>query len=184
MSKNLSLSAIKIFSIVLWMVGILAIVAYKFDKLDMIQVIIVNISIMVIEFMLVIFVVRRLLKAKQIVYPYVIIPKSKFVDKCVRADDEILPVGIKQVHPWRSSIFKIALELIPDIKNSSLKFYVTRKCTQCSRDACEQEVDVKEPSTPGTHVFNIRTDPTEMINFKFNKDITVKSFSVDELYTP
>lgn len=111
----------------------------------------------------------------------VTIPKNRFNDKHVPGDKEILPYGIKPVHPWKDSILKIVMELVPDKENRPLKFYIIRKC---HNDECEQEIDVVEPSDSSKHVFRLNINPEELINFKFSRDAIVKSFMVEELYIP
>lgn len=111
----------------------------------------------------------------------VVIPKNRFNDKYVPGDKEILSHGIKTVHPWKDSMFTIVMELAPDTENRPLKFYIIRKY---SNNEHEQGIDIVEPSDSLKHVFRLNIDPKELINFKFSRDATIKSFAVDELYVP
>lgn len=111
----------------------------------------------------------------------IVIPKSRFDDKYISANNEILSQSVKPIHPWKDSIFRVIMELVPDVEDRPLKFYIIRKC---SAGACDQEIDIIKPSDSPKHVFEINIDPKELINFKFSRDTIVKSFSVDELYIP
>lgn len=111
----------------------------------------------------------------------IIIQKNKFDNKHILGDKEILSQNIKSIHPWRHSRIRIAMELEPDKENRPLKFYVIRKC---SDDSYEKEIDIIKPSESLRHIFELDIDPKELINFKFSRDTTVKSFRIDELYIP
>ena len=52
------------------------------------------------------------------------------------------------------------------------------------REVSEQKLDATPFFIEGTHILHINVDPREKLNFKFNRDIKAKLFSVDELYTP
>lgn len=111
----------------------------------------------------------------------VVIPKENFNDKHIPGDKEILSRSVKPVHPWKYSKFRVIMELVPDLEDRPLKFYIIRKY---SNELTEQEVDIIKPSDSSKHVFELNIDPKELINFKFNRDTVVKSFSIDELYNP
>lgn len=111
----------------------------------------------------------------------VVIPKNMFSDKCVPGDKEILSKGVKSVHPWRCSIFRIMMELVPDTENRPLKLYVIRKHPN---GEAEQEINIMGVNGPSKYTFELCIDPRELINFRFSRDTTVKLFAIEELYIP
>jgi len=153
-------------------------------------VIIIALASIIMQAILITILIRRLVKILPagnvaqrvpILTRGIVIPKSRFDDRYISANSEILSQSVKPIHPWKDSIFRVKMELVPDVEDRPLKFYVVRKC---SVGACDQEIDIIKPSDSSKHIFEINIDPKELINFKFSRDTIVKSFSVDELYIP
>lgn len=108
----------------------------------------------------------------------VIVPKAKFIDKFVYANNEILSQNIRPISPSHSSIFRINIEFNSIDKIRDLKFSIIRKY---QLNTCEQNIEIKDLNR---HVIDLTINPKEIINFKFDKDVILRSFSVDELYIP
>jgi hypothetical protein len=110
----------------------------------------------------------------------VMIPKGKFIETQIRADKYIFNEHITSTNPMRKSIFRICIELTEKLIEP-LEFSVVRILEQKISD---QKVDVDHYLIEGTHILHINVYPKEKLNFKFNRDLNAKLFSVDEFYTP
>lgn len=176
----ISLKMIRILAIIIWLPTIASLLAFNLGVLGAEYAIAISVVVIILGTIILTVTIRRIKSLT--VHPFsVVIPKSKFIDKYVEANNEILPESIASVHPHRDGIVRIIMELVPDKENGPLKFYIIRKR---DRDSHEQEIDIIRSSTVERHIFNISVDPREYINFKFNRGTIVQSFSVDELYIP
>ena len=156
---------------------------YSLGKLSLIYMLIINISIIIGEAILVLLMVRRVIKNKIMsggLSSNVLIPKGKFSDKQILADTFIFNEPIISTNPMRKSVFRICIELaeklIEPLELSIVKTF--------ERKTSEQKLDATHYFVEGIHILNINVYPKEKLNFKFNKNIKAKLFSVDELYIP
>ena len=144
---------------------------------------VINISIIVGEMILLLFMVRRVVKNRlisDVISSKVLIPKGKFNDKQIRADAYIFNEPITSTNPMRNSIFRVCIELAEKFIEP-LEFSVIRTL---ERTTSEQKFDATRYFAEGTHILHINVYPREKLNFKFNRDIKTKIFSVEELYIP
>lgn len=126
---------------------------------------------------------RKVLKNRMVVdmlSAKVLIPKGKFSDTQIMADTYIFEEHIISTNPMKKDIFRIYIELADKIIQP-LELSVVRIF---ERDISEQKLDATNCVIEGTHILHLSVHPREKLNFKFNRDITAKLFSVDELYTP
>ncbi len=110
----------------------------------------------------------------------VLIPKGKFSDAYILAGTYIFEEHIISTNPMKKGIFRIYIELAEKIVQP-LEFSVVR---MFERETSEQKLDATHCVIEGTHILHLNVHPREKLNFKFNRDIKAKLFSVDELYTP
>lgn len=109
----------------------------------------------------------------------VIVQKGKCNDKCLKANDNIFEKDIIPTNPSKDSIFIVKFAVEKEIQE--LKFSVVRKC---SHGICEDNADIRNFDKNTNYLLHVRVIPTEMLNFKFNKDLIIKNFVVEELYIP
>lgn len=181
MEPKTLIKVIRILALIIWIPAIASYILFSFGKLKLEYMVVINLSVLILEVILFIISMKIISKYTKTVTKGVVVPKGKFDDMYIVANNEILSHGVKPIHPWKDSIFRVIMELVPDAEDRPLKFYIIRKC---SMDACEQEIDIIKPSDSSKHVFELNIDPKELINFKFSRDTIVKSFTVDELYIP
>lgn len=179
----ISLKTIKISTAIFWIVGFVSLIAYIFEMLSLKYAVMISLTVFILQLIIIAAFIRKALKNPNmaIIMAKVIISKGKITDKHVRGKDDIFRESVRSVNPRRDGIFRIILELAQEVEKGPLKFYVVRKCQS---NTCEQEIDVIDPYKTKRHIFDIAVDPEEKVNFKFNKDTMIKSFSVDELYMP
>lgn len=108
----------------------------------------------------------------------VMIPKGKFSNTQIRADKYIFNEPITSTNPMRKSIFRICIELTEKLIDP-LEFSIVRIL---ERETSEQKLDATHCFIEGA--LHINVYPREKLNFKFNRDLNAKLFSVDELYIP
>lgn len=167
----------------LWIVAMATLVALNFGKLKLTYMIVINVSIIIIEMILLLLMIRKVTKNKvvaDVLSSKVMIPKGKFIDTQIRADKYIFNEPITSTNPMRKSIFRICIELTEKLIEP-LEFSVVRIL---EREISEQKLDAGHYFIEGTHILHINVYPREKLNFKFNRDLNAKLFSVDELYTP
>ena len=144
---------------------------------------IINIFGMIGEMIILSIMIRRVIKnriPRDVLSSKVLIPKGKFNDKQMHADTYIFSDPITSTNPMRKSIFRICIELAERFIEP-LEFSVIRIF---ERETSEQKLDATHCLLEGTHILHINVYPKEKLNFKFNRDIKAKLFSVEELYIP
>lgn len=109
----------------------------------------------------------------------VIVQKGKCNDKYLKANDNIFEKDIIATNPSKDSIFIVKFAVEKEIQE--LKFSVVRKCPH---GICEDNADIRNFDKNRSYLLHVRVIPTEMLNFKFNKDLILKNFVVEELYIP
>lgn len=161
-------------SIILWIV----------DIIDIEHMLIINWTILLTEVILILTIVNITIRSIRnrdtgdISDNIVKISKGSFSEKKIRADTEIFLDDIGPTSPFRNCVFRIKLELKEFI--GIPLFYIIRKC---ERNTCEQIAnDDILLDTGKVHIFDIIVDQEEKLNFKFDKNVIVKSFSVIEFY--
>ena len=168
---------------VLWIIVMIAFGASLLGKLDVKYMLIINTSIIIIEMILLLLMLRKVLKNRMMtdmLSAKVLIPKGKFSDRQIQADTYIFKEPIISTNPMKRSMFRIYIELTDKIIQP-LEFSVVRIF---ERETSEQKLDATHCFVEGTHVLHLNVYPREKLNFKFNRNIKTKLFSVDELYTP
>ena len=160
--------------------------AFIAGKLSLTYMLIINISIIIGEMillLLMLLMIRRVIKNRMIsdmLSSRVLIPKGKFNDRQIRADTYIFNEPIISTNPMRKSIFRVCIELAEKFVGP-LEFSIIRIL---ERETSEQKLDATHCFVEGTHILHINVYPKEKLNFKFNRDIRAKLFSVEELYIP
>lgn len=167
----------------LCIVTMITLVAFSLGKLKLTYMLVINVSIIIIEMILLLLMILKVIKNKvmvDILSSKVMIPKGKFSDTQIRADKYIFNEPITSTNPMRKSIFRICIELTEKLIEP-LEFSVVRIL---EREISEQKLDATHYFIEGTHILHINVYPREKLNFKFNRDLNAKLFSVDEFYTP
>lgn len=168
---------------VLWIIVMMAFGTFLLGKLDVKYMLIINASIIIIEMILLILMLRNVLKNRMVIdmlSAKVLIPKGKFSDTQIMADTYMFEEPIISTNPMKKGIFRIYIELADKIIQP-LELSVVRIF---ERDISEQKLDATHYVIEGTHILHLNVHPREKLNFKFNRDVKAKLFSVDELYTP
>lgn len=168
---------------VLWIIAMIALGAFIIGKLNVTYMLIINASVIIIEMILLLLMLRNILKNRMVtdmLLAKVLIPKGKFSDTQIRADTYIFEKPIISTNPMKRGIFRISIELADKIVEP-LELSVVR---MFEREVSEQKLDANHYFIEGTHILHLDVYPREKLNFKFNRDIKTKLFSVDELYTP
>lgn len=108
----------------------------------------------------------------------VLIPKGE-TNGFINANKEIFSKNIGSTNPWNISICRICFELdcdnLPEF--SVIKIYNRNSTTKKLSDGIVLSKDC-------THMFDIPIRSEEKLNFKFDKDVTLRSFAVYEIYIP
>ena len=168
---------------VLWIIALMALGAYNFGKLKLVYMLAINLLVIIGEMTLLLLSIRKVTKNRitnQSLSSNVLIPKGKFNDRQMCANTYIFKQPITSTNPMRKSVFRICIELAEKFVEP-LEFSVIRIF---ERETSEQKVDATDYFVEGTHILHISVYPQEKLNFKFNRDIKAKLFSVDELYIP
>lgn len=171
------------FGLTLWIIAMISLVAFRYGKLDLMYMMIINISIIIIEMILLLLIIRNVIKNRMvtdILSSKVMIPKGNFRNTEIHADTCIFNEPINSTNPMKIGIFRICIELAEKLVEP-LEFSVIRTL---ERKTSEQKLDATHCIIEGTHILHINVHPREKLNFKFNRDIRAKLFSVDELYIP
>ncbi len=168
---------------VIWIIAAITFAIFLFGQLDMKYMLIINASVIIIEMILLILMIRKVKKngiMADVFSAKVLIPKGKFSDTKIRADRCIFDDPIISTNPMKRGIFMICIELTDKIIEP-LELSVIR---MFESEISEQKLDVTHCFIAGPHILHLNVYPREKLNFKFNRDIKTKLFSVDELYTP
>lgn len=177
-------------SIILWIPTIIAFAALGFKLMTLNQVLAIYIVVAIIQMILVFYAMYRLINVMKskgitpsnIMNAKTIIPKGKCNDMFIKANTGILPKFVIPTNPHHNSVFRVKFVVFTDEKlQEQLKFSIMRTCQS---NSCEQEINDIKPTKEGTYMFDISVNPREKLNFKFDKDVTLQSFTVDELYAP
>jgi hypothetical protein len=174
------LRKLRYLTIIVFMPSAISFILLKLGRMSLEHMIIINIVVTIIETIL--FVIGMRIIAKDLTGPgsQLLILKGKFNDKYIKGNTDIFDRLIIPTNPMKDCMFRICIELADRFIGPSLELLVIRKCEACT---CEQKVDASH-CKEGSHALHINIDPREKLNFKFNKDIKVKLFSVEELYMP
>lgn len=165
----------------------IALVAYELKMLELKNMLIINILVMSVEMILTTIIIIKMLNIRKTsdgissISTQVLISKGKLIDKYIKGDNNVFDKNIAPTNPMRDSIFRICIELADKFIGPSLELSVIR---MCEAGTCEQKIDASKCSVKGSHSLQINVDPKEKVNFRFNKDIKIKSMAVDELYIP
>lgn len=168
---------------VLWIIAMISFGAFLIGKLDIKYMLVINASVIIIEMVLLLLMFRKVLKNRMMtdmLSAKVLIPKGKFSDTQIRADTYIFEKPIISTNPMKRGIFRVYIELADKIIQP-LELSVIRIF---ERNISEQRLDATHCVIEGTHILHLNVYPRERLNFKFNRDIKAKLFSVDELYIP
>lgn len=170
-------------SMILWAIG----------KLDTKYMAIINWMVFITEFILLVLMVNIAKKEAKDIFRHnrydkppnkgdneVIIPKGSVSEKDISADTEIFNGYIAPTNPLRHSIFRIKLQL-NKFEDTLYLSIIRRYQDRILEQIINQNVSL---DTGCTHIFETMIHSKERLNFKFNKDVNVKLFSVEELYIP
>lgn len=154
-------------SFILWLTG----------SLDIKIMAIVSWIVFIIEFIILLIVMRSLHSIRKS-DANVIIPKGYCEDKTITAETNIFPKFLVPTNIHRDCIFRISLQ-IKEFKKHPL-FYIIRRC---EKDTCIQELNTKIKLDPGlVHIFEVTIDSQEKLNFKFSEDVIIQKLLIEELY--
>lgn len=168
--------AIKIIAIIVFLPALISVILLLFGFLDIRYMLIINVISFFIEFIL--FLTFISIMMKRINTTGVVIPKVSFTERKIRANTEIFEKYIRPTNPLSNCVFRIMIEL-KEFEETP-KVFIIRKC---QKDTCEQLLNDDSFLDLGKlHVFDVKVDRTEILNFKFDKNVIVKSFSIEELY--
>lgn len=177
--KNIKIVALSIFAITLG-----AELAEYFGKITIWQLLVVNITSIVIIAILVIFILYKIrkLKAGRIDANFpdvrVIIPKAQIDNKFILANSDVFKKNIVPTSPFHRCIFRISVEINASIEQlgiSAIRF----QDAKIIENVIAKNLEAKE-----TYVIDTAVLPNETINFKFDKDIDIKKLLIDEFYIP
>lgn len=165
----------------------ISLITYELKLIDLKNMLIINILAASAETILITIVIIKTFNNRDIsnsisskISSNVLISKGKLNDRYIKSNNNIFDKNIVPTNPMRYSIFRICIELAEKFIGPSLELSVIR---MCDAGTCEQKIDASNCSK-GTHSLQINVDPREKVNFRFNKDIKIKSIAVDELYVP
>jgi hypothetical protein len=178
----LSLKFYRNVGIIVWLVSISTLAAFQFKLIDVTYLLIINMSAAIIEGILVVLILRKLLKNKidNELSPKIIISKGKINNKYVKCNDNVFDKHMVPTNPMKDGIFRVCIELAEKFIGPTLELSIIR---MCEAHTCEQKIDASHCSK-GFHILHINVDPREKVNFRFNKDVKIKSIIVDEEYMP
>lgn len=168
---------------VLWIIAMISSGTFLLGKLDTKYMLIINTSIIIIELILISIMIRNVLKNRMVtdvLLAKVLIPKGKLSDTQIIADTYIFDEPIISTNPMKRGMFRIYIELADKIIQP-LELSVVRIF---DRRISEQKLGTIHYLIEGIHILHLNVSPREKLNFKFNRDVKAKLFSVDELYTP
>ncbi len=156
--------------------------------LDLKNMIYINIFVTFVEVILTIIMIIKMFNIRKTptgissdLSSQVLVSKAKLIDRYIKSNNNVFDKNIVPTNPMRDSIFRICIELADKFIGPSLELSVIR---MCDAGTCEQKIDASKYSIKGSHSLQINVDPKEKVNFRFNKDIKIKSMAVDELYVP
>lgn len=171
------LKKLRYLAIIVFLPFVVSLILFQIGKMSLYHMIIVNIIVSIIE--TIIFIAGLRIMAKELTLDTKIsILKGKFDNKRINADTEILDKPIISTNPMKSCVFRIYIELAEKLIEP-LEFSIIR--------IFEMKFSEQKIATlfvDGTHILYINVSPREKLNFKFNRDINAKIFSIDEIYTP
>ena len=147
----------------LWIIAMISFGAFTIGKLDLVYMLIINISVIVGEMILLLFMVRRVIKSRIIgdaLSPKVLIPKGRFNDTQIHADTYIFNEPITSTNPMRQGVFRICIELT-DKFIECLELSVVRTF---EREISEQKFDTTH-CLVGGHILHINVYPKEKVNY-------------------
>lgn len=179
---------IKIIILIFWIPAIIAILAFWTQYISLMQMLTIYAAVAIMQMTTLLYIFYRFFNTVKsggiittdILNTKVIIQKGMCNDKYIKANDSILPTFICSTNPYRNSVFRVKFVVSTDEEpKEQLKFLITR---MRHSQNYEQEIDGIKPTKEGTYMFNIAVDPREKLNFKFNRDVTLQLFTVDELY--
>lgn len=160
------------------------IILWIFDIINLEQMLIFNWIILITEIVLILTIINITIMSiynkdvEDISDNIVKISKGSLSEKKIRADTEIFLNDIRPTSPFRNCVFRIKLEMKEFIETPL--FYIIRKCEQ---KTCEQIANNNVLLGTGKiHIFDIIVNQKEKLNFKFDKNVIIKSFSVIEFY--
>lgn len=174
----------------IFLVAPITLIAYELKMLDIKNMIYINIFVTFVEMILTIIILIKMFGIRKTadgistnitshISSQVLISKAKLFDKYIKSNNNVFDKNIIPTNPMRDSIFRIGIELAEKFIGPSLELSVIR---MCDAGTCEQKIDASKCSIKGSHLVQINVDPREKVNFRFNKDLKIKSIVVDELY--
>ncbi len=175
-----TLRNLRYLTIIIFIPSAIAFILFQLGKMSLDHMIIINLVVTAIESIIFIIGMRMITKDWTESSSKVMILKGKFDNKQVNANTDIFDRLIIPTNPMKSCIFRICIELADKFIGPSLELSVMRTCES---GTCEQKIDASQ-CKEGSHALHINIHPREKLNFKFNKDIKIKLFSVEEYYTP
>ncbi len=108
----------------------------------------------------------------------VVIPKVHIEDEFISANAELLKKNIIPTNPFRACVIRISMEIYESMEQ--LGVYVLR----LKESKTIESMMKSNFAAFGTYTIDTFVLPGETVNFKFDCDVYIRSFAVDELYVP
>lgn len=157
--------------------SIIAVILWSSGMLDIRYLIAINLFSFLIEFAIFIIFINMVMRQAN-ERSTIAIPKVSMHEKHLPAGKEIFEKYIVPVNPHNDCVFRVKVELKED--TPKIKITIIRKC---QKGTCEDVLNNNISLDVGkVHIFDIEIDRKEKLNFKFDKDVTIKSFSIEEFY--
>lgn len=106
------------------------------------------------------------------------IERYNIKDKQIKSDDDILPKWLMPINPRGISYIYVTINLV--VTDSDTYVCTMKKKKDNTEFSFSKKSDIKDSKF--SMIVSVKED--EMLNFRFNKDTTIKDFSVIELYVP
>lgn len=172
--KRKTLLIISLGTIFLMMISTIAMYYYKIDKRHYEP--LLKISILIQLFCIAMYLLSRSKLNKK----YLKIIRHRFDNKFIKGNDTIFPEPIYSTSPRNPAIFKIYWETGEFTRGNPPEMFIETN----QIDIKNHILDIKRRVENDVFFCNvdIRVMPNEKINFKFNKDVNIRIFKLEEVY--
>lgn len=185
MDRTKNLANIRVVAYLILGITLVSTLASQLGILTIWQFLAISIASIVIMMSLSIFVLyrlRTLIKSGIVPQNFqdvkVIIPKAHVDNMFILANSDVLKKNIVPTNPFRTSIFRISMEINSSIEQLGISA-IRLRGSRVIESTVKKNLTAKEAYIIDTVVL-----PNETINFKFDKDIDIKKMLIDELYVP
>ena len=170
---------------VIFGIVLLATVAADFKIITMWQLLVISVMSMILMMIIVtvfIYRLQKMIKMGMITQNFpevkVIIQKAHIDNKLIHANSDILKKNIVPTNPFSRCIFRISMEINESIEQLGISAIRLRD-SQIIENMIKKKFVARE-----TYIIDTVVSPDETLNFKFDQDIDVKKFLIEELYIP